>query len=219
MRKEWDMSSFGNMSSFGKLIFTVTLCIAMVFSVSAAFADKDKEAEERAEIDAMADETMKELFEASPDAKALFDKSVGYAVFSNLKFQLGISGGGGKGVAVAKSGKRTYMKMGTAGIGLGIGGQKYHVIFLFETEKSLESFVEKGWQADTSAQAAAGDAAAGAAASFKDGIAYYQITDKGLIASADITGTKYWKDDDLNEKETEDAKETKESKEEADEEG
>ena len=27
------------------------------------------------------------------------------------------------------------------------------------------------------------------------------MTDKGLMASADITGTKYWKNDDLNEKE------------------
>jgi hypothetical protein len=34
------------------------------------------------------------------------------------------------------------------------------------------------------------DAAVGAVASFKDGIAYYQIADEGLIAPADITGTK-----------------------------
>lgn len=155
----------------------------------------------------MAKETLIELFESIEDAKVLYDKAIGYAVFSNVKVQLGISGGGGKGVAVPKAGNRTYMKMGTGGIGFGIGAQKYQVIFLFETEKALESFVEKGWQADTSAQAAAGEAAVGAAASFKNGIAYYQITDKGVIASADITGTKYWKDDDLNEKTTEKEKE------------
>jgi lipid-binding SYLF domain-containing protein len=167
---------------------------------SAAFGAEDKDAKKRAEIDAMADATMKELFEASESAKELYDKSVGYAVFSNVKIQFGISGGGGQGVAVSKAGTRTYMKMGTAGVGFGIGGQKYQVVFLFQTEKSLKSFVEKGWQADTSAQAAAGDAAAGVAASFKEGIAYYQITEKGIIASADITGTKYWKNDDLNDK-------------------
>jgi lipid-binding SYLF domain-containing protein len=172
-------------------------------SASIVFAGAEKDAKKRAEIDAMADAAMKELFESSKSAKALYDKSVGHAVFSNVKIQFGISGGGGQGVAVSKAGKRIYMKMGTAGIGFGIGGQKYQVIFLFETEKSLKSFVEKGWQADTSAQAAAGDAATSAAASFKEGIAYYQITEKGLIASADITGTKYWKNDDLNEKEAE----------------
>jgi lipid-binding SYLF domain-containing protein len=186
-----------------RIYSSLSICLLLIVIVSPAFTDEDKDAEERAKIDAMADATMKELFEASSDVKLLFDKAIGYAVFSNVKFQLGISGGGGKGVAVSKAGERTYMKMGTAGLGFGIGGQKYKVVFLFETENSLKSFVDKGWQADTSAQAAAGDAATGAAASFKGGIAYYQITEKGLIASADITGTKYWKDDDLNKKKSE----------------
>lgn len=189
------------------------LVISMVMVLSSvALADAEKDAEERAEIDAMAAATMKELFASGEDTKVLYDKAIGYAVFSNVKVQFGISGGGGKGVAVAKAGTRTYMKMGTAGIGFGIGAQKYQVIFLFETEKALKSFVEKGWQADTSAQAAAGDAAVGAAASFKDGIAYYQITEKGVIASADITGTKYWKDDDLNEKAPVEEKKEKDEK-------
>jgi len=187
----------------GKYIIIMGLCASLIMSASIVFADAEKDAEKRAEIDAMADATMKELFESSEGAKALYDKSVGHAVFNNVKIQFGISGGGGQGVAVSKAGKHIYMKMGTAGIGFGIGGQKYQVIFLFETEKSFKSFVDKGWQADTSAQAAAGDAAASAA----DGIAYYQITEKGLIASADITGTKYWKNDGLNEKEPESDKE------------
>jgi hypothetical protein len=34
--------------------------------------------------------------------------------------------------------------------------------------------------------------------SSRNGVAYYQLTDKGLMASADISGTKYWKNDDLN---------------------
>ena len=193
-----------NIRTMAGLVLGLVLLLSSV-----AVADAEKDAEERAEIDAMAKATMKKLFESSKDAKTLYDKAIGYAVFSNVKVQLGISGGGGKGVAVAKAGNRTYMKMGTGGIGFGIGAQKYQVIFLFETEKALKSFVETGWEADTSAQAAAGEAAAGIAVSFKGGIAYYQITEKGLIASADITGTKYWKDDDLNEKEPSDEKDEK----------
>ena len=179
------------------------LAIVIAFSLSGVLADKDKkeasEQEKKDEINAMADEALAELFEGNASAKGLFDKAVGYAVFDNLKIQFIVAGGGGVGVAVDKaSGKRTYMKMGTGGIGLGLGGTKYQVIFLFETEKRLESFIEKGWKADTSASAAAGTAAAGVEAQFQDGIAYYQITDKGLIASADIAGTKYWKNKKLN---------------------
>jgi hypothetical protein len=53
-------------------------------------------------------------------------------------------------------------------------------------------------RADTSAQASAGDKGANVGVRFKDGVAFFQLTDKGSMASADIAGTKYWKNDDLN---------------------
>ncbi len=31
-----------------------------------------------------------------------------------------------------------------------------------------------------------------------NGLAVYQITDKGLMLNADISGTKFWKDKNLN---------------------
>ena len=182
---------------------SLLVAIAIAFSLSSVWADDEKkeasDQEKKDEINKMADEALGELFEGNASATGLYDKAVGYAVFDNLKIQFIVAGGGGSGVAVDKaSGKRTYMKMGTGGIGLGLGGKKYQVIFLFETEKRLQSFIEKGWKADTSASAAAGSAAAGVEAQFQDGIAYYQITEKGLIASADIAGTKYWKNKKLN---------------------
>ena len=96
------------------------------------------------------------------------------------------------------TGERTYMKMGTGGVGLGLGGQRYQVIFLFQDTTALERFVNKGWHADASAQAAAGTAGVGAQATFRNGVAVFQLTDKGLLASADLTGTKYWKNKKLN---------------------
>jgi lipid-binding SYLF domain-containing protein len=188
------------------LLATLTLALSSATVLAADKVDEKekvdkkaaKHAEKKSEIDAMAKKTLHDVLEKSPEAKKLYDKSYGYAAFENLKIALGVSGGGGSGVAVTKAGKRTYMKMGTAGIGLGIGGQKYEVLFLFESQKAFDSFVDKGWQADTSAQASAGDKGANAASTFKDGVAFYQITDKGLMASADIAGTKYWKNDELN---------------------
>ena len=178
----------------------VVASLALVFAVGSAIAAEktDKDAKKRGEIDAMASKALKTVLAKSPGAKGLYDKAVGYAAFENVKVAIGVSGGGGSGVAVPKSGKRVYMKMGTVGIGFGLGGQKYHVVFFFETQEALTTFVEKGWEADTSAQASAGDKGANVGATFKDGVAFYQITDKGLMASADIAGTKYWKNDDLN---------------------
>jgi lipid-binding SYLF domain-containing protein len=181
----------------------VLIALLIAFSLSVVSADEAKkeadEQEKKDEINAMAQEALGELFEGNPGAKKLYDTAAGYAVFDNLKIQFIVAGGGGVGVAVDKaSGKRTYMKMGTGGIGLGLGGKKYQVIFLFENQKRLVSFVEKGWKADSSAGAAAGTASAEVDAQFQDGLAYFQITESGLIASADIAGTKYWKNKKLN---------------------
>ncbi len=179
------------------------LAIAITSPMVLADTDEKQEkkaaekAEKRQAIDKVAQEALDELFAESESAKKLYDEAYGHAVFSNFKFQFIIAGGGGQGVAVT-GGKRTYMKMGTAGIGLGIGGKKQSIIFLFENEKSFRSFVDKGWQADAQAGVAAGTAAAEAETTFKNGVAYYQITKKGLIASADISGTKYWKSNELN---------------------
>lgn len=150
-------------------------------------------------IDATARETLDRLFAKSKKAKMLFAKAYGYAVFDNLKLSFGISGGGGNGVAVVRStGKRTYMKMGTVGIGLGLGGQKYQVVFLFQDPQTFSSFVDKGWQADASANAVAGNAGANAQTGFVNGMAIYQLTEAGLMLQADVAGTKYWKSRKLN---------------------
>jgi lipid-binding SYLF domain-containing protein len=181
------------------------LVVVMLAALPVAIAEEEqkddtKADKTRAEIDTKAKETLDELLAKNEKAKALYDKAYGYAVFGNWKFAFIVSGGGGSGVAVDKgSGKRTYMNMGTVGVGLGLGGKKYQVVFLFENAERFNGFIEKGWQADTSATAAAGTAAAEAGTGFVEGIAIYQITDKGLMANADIAGTKYWKDDKLNE--------------------
>ncbi len=153
----------------------------------------------RLKIDEMADYALKKLLASNDKAEALYDISYGWAVFDNLKLALVFSGGGGQGVAVAReSGDRTYMKMGTVGIGLGLGGKKYQLVFLFQDERTFKNFVDRGWQADAQAAAVAGNAGANVQTDFVNGLAIYQLTDTGLMASADIAGTKYWKNKKLN---------------------
>jgi lipid-binding SYLF domain-containing protein len=172
-------------------------------TVTAQSEDQDwkslKSEAKRVKIDEMADAALENVINANWKAGELFESAYGWAVFDNLKIAFVLSGGGGNGVAVARAtGERTYMKMGTAGIGLGIGGQSYQVVFFFQDEKTFFNFVEKGWKADASAQAAAGTEGVNATTGFVNGIAVWQITDKGLMASADISGTKYWKNKKLN---------------------
>jgi lipid-binding SYLF domain-containing protein len=201
-RKEEGMNIRRQVSSIVLLIVSVAVLGLLATPVSGEEASDwkslKKEAK-RAKIDETADEALTTLFEKSPKAKYLYDKSYGWAVFDNLKIAIGISGGGGNGVAVVKEGgRRTYMEMGTAGVGLGLGGKKYQVVFLFQDEMTFSGFVDKGWQADASASAVAGSEGAGGQSDFVNGMSVFMLTDEGLMAAVDIAGTKYWKNKKLN---------------------
>ena len=158
-----------------------------------------KRESKRMKIDETARDALDTLFASSPKAEDLFEMSYGFAVFDNLKLAFGFSGGGGNGMAMVRvSGEKTYMKMGTAGIGIGLGVNTYQVVFLFQDSQTYRNFVDKGWKAEATASAVAGQAGAEAKTDFSNGMAIYQITDKGLMAHADIAGTKYWKNKKLN---------------------
>ena len=167
---------------------------------SASSSKEDKYAAKRAKIDKEAKRALDKLLHSSASAKTLYDKAYGYAVFEARKTSFAVAGGGGKGVAVAKASReRTYMKMASIGLNFGIGVKFYDVVFLFEDESSFERFVDKGWEAGADANAVGGTEGANASASFINGMAIYQLNDKGLMLSADISGTKYWKPENLNE--------------------
>jgi lipid-binding SYLF domain-containing protein len=153
----------------------------------------------REEVDYKVASAIDRLFKLDAKAKALYDISYGYAVFDNRKSSFLISLGNGGGVAVSKSnGQRTYMRMFTGGVNLGAGVQFYQNVFLFETKRSFDNFVNSGWEAGTSANANFGRDALDAQVRFVNGMALFQLAETGINLSADVTGTKYWKDDKLN---------------------
>ncbi len=80
----------------------------------------------------------------------------------------------------------------------------YRVIFVFENKSALKTFVDSGWTASAEADATAktGDSggAYSGAASVAPGVWVYQITKKGLALQLTLQGTKYYKNDELNQK-------------------
>jgi len=97
------------------------------------------------------------------------------------------------------------MKMLEIQAGLGMGVKKFRVIFVFDTEKAFNGFVDSGWEfgGQTSAAAKTSSEKGGSmegAASVSDGVWMYQMTDKGLALELTGKGTKYSKNDDLNKK-------------------
>ena len=178
------------------------LLIAFVLGGCATTGGTTPQAKRQAVL-SMKSEVLSDLYKIHPQAKGEIASAPGYAVFSNANVNIIFASfGGGYGVVKDnKTGKSVFMKMGEAGIGLGLGVKDFRAVFIFHDRPSLEKFINSGWEfgghADAAAKAGDKGAAAGGEALF-DEITVYQLTKSGLALQATVKGTKYWKDDELN---------------------
>ena len=174
---------------------------ALTLLAPGALAKSDEA--KRAEIRQMRDSVLADLYKEKPETKERIRRAAGYAVFSNVGVNLVIASfAGGKGLVVDEHGRETFMKMGSAGIGIGLGVKDFRGVFIFHDKAKLASFIEKGWyfgaQADAAAKSDDKGGQAAAAGNITEGVEVYQITKNGLALQATLQGTKYWKDSDLN---------------------
>ena len=187
------------------LVFSVNNNAFALFGKDKSEAEKQEEVkQEQADIRKMVNETLNRLYKLQPGAKSAISKSAGYAVFNNFGTKILVVGGGtGKGILYdKKNGREVFMKMIEAQAGLGMGIKKFSVIFVFDKQSNVDSFVNSGWEFGGQATAAAkmgeeGGAFAGAM-SVSPGVWMYQLADDGLAVELTGKGTKYYKDDDLN---------------------
>jgi lipid-binding SYLF domain-containing protein len=160
-------------------------------------------AEQRDAINDMEAQTLQKLYAEKPSARDEVEKATGYAAFSNANVNIILASmGGGYGVAVNNAtGERTYMKMGTGGIGLGLGVKDYRQVLIFFTEEAYKNFIYSGWKFGGHADAAAkaGDKGAEASAEGMFGSTkVYAMTESGLALQATVAGAKYYTVDELN---------------------
>jgi len=169
-----------------------------------AVVANDSPHEKREKTRKMAAESLQDLYKLEPTSQAAIQKAAGYAVFDNMGVNvLLLSTARGSGLAVNnKSKQETFMKMASAGAGLGMGVKDYVVVFVFENDKALEQFLNSGWsgsaQGDAAAKAGEKGGAYSGAAEVAPGVWVYQITKIGLALQLTLQGTKYYKDDKLN---------------------
>jgi lipid-binding SYLF domain-containing protein len=137
-----------------------TLLVAFIafFLLTGFFGPEgDNPDEQRKTIQTMKQKTLNDLYTFHPAAKKSVANAIGYAVFSNTGINvLLLSTGNGWGVAHNNgTGKDTYMKMFSAGVGIGMGVKDFRGVFVFTTKDAFDTFVEHGWQAGAQADAAA----------------------------------------------------------------
>jgi len=187
-----------------KKLVHILSALVVVWMVSGCTTTKGTTPQEKRQAALeMRSQVLTDLYKLNPDARAQIAASPGYAVFSNANVNvIFASVGGGYGVVENKRLKKTvYMKMGEAGIGLGLGAKDFRVVFIFKTQESLEAFINNGWEfgghVDAAAKAGDKGAAIGGEAML-NGVTIYQITESGLALQATLKGTKFWQDTELN---------------------
>lgn len=192
-------------------LLTISIVLTMMFSPVFALADEEKSkrelkkiAKEQKEIRKMRSNVLKDLYKERPLAKKEVQESVAVAAFSSLGinlFFISTARGGGI-VRETQSGKETFMRMFSAGGGIGLGVKDFRVVFIFHTQSAYDAFMSAGWdfsaQGDAAAKKGEEGGASGAAVSMVDGVSLYQFTKNGLALQATLQGTKYYKDKDLN---------------------
>jgi lipid-binding SYLF domain-containing protein len=182
-----------------KLLIAPALILISAFAV---FAESKEEKQAKARR--KADETLQRLYQKHPSARAAIKRAVGYAAFNNGGAKILFAGGGrGRGIAVENAtGKVTYMKMRELQAGLGMGVKKFSVVFVFETKKAFNDFINGNWefggQTTAAAKSGSGGGSLEGAGIVSDGVWMYQMTDKGVALELTAKSTKYFKDNDLN---------------------
>lgn len=158
----------------------------------------------RHQVREMKEDALASLYEIAPSARRAIEHSAGYAVFSTFGIKLFFAGGTtGKGMVVNReTGRQTFMKMVQVQGGLGFGVNKNRLVFVFTQEQALRNFIDQGWefggQANLSAMADGQGGMFTGAASVAPGVFLYQLTETGLSATLTVSGTKFFKDADLN---------------------
>ena len=188
----------------GAIALVVLICAVLPSGVSAALWGKADKDQQRAEVRKLRRDILARLYKVQPSAKAAVQRAAGYATFSNFGMKIFVAGTGtGTGLAVNNATKKeTFMKMIEVQGGLGFGVKKFQLVWVFETQDALDSFINSGWE--LGAQTTAGGAVSGqgvaiqGALSVSPGVWLYQLTDTGLALELTAKGTKYYKDDDLN---------------------
>jgi len=160
--------------------------------------------EQRAEIRAMANETLAQLYQQYPDSRRQIQRAAGYAVFSNFGFKVLFMGSAtGEGLAVSHATRQeTFMRMVELQPGYGFGVQQFRLVLIFETPQAFDQFVYSGWEFGGNAMAAVQTSTQSMGsrlgAVVAPGVLMYQFSDQGAMVGVSITGAKYYPDPDLN---------------------
>lgn len=211
------------------VVFLFSLAAA-ASTFAGIFSDDISPAEERTQIEDERKDILKKIFEKQPGLEQQIKEAPGYATFSvfNMNLLL-VATARGTGIVVDNiKHEEIYMDVLSIGGGIGAGVKDLNMLIIFNEHKTLEQFTNSGWQFEAKADAALksgekgaeiGEAVSvaaptedsglntsmsgglGAVTGVKPPMEVFVITEAGIAAQATVSGVKFSRDDELNNKE------------------
>ena len=171
-----------------KKLRLIALFLLMGIVSTAGFAQSDKEQKLIKEADA----AVAEMLKADPGLKEYFDKAAGCAVFPNVgKGGLIIGGASGNGILYEYGKKIGVASLKELNVGLQAGGEALMEVIFFEKKADVDKFKEGKFEFAAGVSATAVKSGASMNAKYRDGVAVFTHTKRGLMADASVGGQKF----------------------------
>lgn len=165
------------------------LCMAIVLAGCSTAPEKP---EAKEVLSTQVTEAVAVFKEKDPGIQQFFDKSYGYAVLPQVfKGAFWIGGAYGKGEVYEQGKMVGYCDMSQATLGFSFGGEFFREIVFFRDKPDLDKFKTEEFTFSAQVSGVAATAGAAAKADYKDGMAVFITTDKGLMVDASLGGQKF----------------------------
>ena len=170
---------------------TICLMAAIVIIVSGC-ATVPERPEAKAVLSAEVKEAVAIFKAKDPEIQRFFDKSYGYAVLPKIfKGAFWLGGAFGRGEVYEQGKMVGFCDVKQATLGLSFGGEYFREIIFFRDKSDLGIFKAEEYTFSAQATGVAATAGAAAKADYRDGLAVFIATDKGLMVDASLGGQKF----------------------------
>ncbi len=165
------------------------LCALAVMPAGCSVAPKKLS---RPVLKAEVDEAVSIFKEKDPGIQRFFDDSYGYAVLPKVfKGAFWIGGAYGRGQVYERGQMIGYCDMKQATLGFSFGGEYFREIIFFRSKDELGRFMSGEYTFSAQATAVAATTGAAAKADYRDGMAVFITSDKGLMVDASLGGQRF----------------------------
>jgi lipid-binding SYLF domain-containing protein len=166
------------------------LCAAMVTLAGCATAPVKPES--KAVLRAESDEAIAIFRAKDLGIERFFQSSYGYAVLPKIfKGAFWVGGAYGRGQVYEQGQMIGFCSMSQATLGFSFGGEFFREIIFFRDKNDLGRFMNGEYTFSAQATGVAATAGAAAKADYRDGMAVFITTDKGLMVDASLGGQRF----------------------------